>query len=141
VPQPGPAGSLLIDDTYNANPASTRAALEVLDELAEPGRRIAVLGDMLELGRAAAEAHRGIGARARASELALLVTVGEGGGLIDDGAAAAGMPAELRLRAADHAEAAAAVRDRVERDFAVLVKGSRGMRMEQVVHELLEGEN
>jgi UDP-N-acetylmuramoyl-tripeptide--D-alanyl-D-alanine ligase len=139
VPLTGPGGALLIDDTYNANPASTGAALEVLTEVAPAGRRIAVLGDMLELGEASQRAHLEVGARAARRELALLVTVGELGASIGRGALEAGLPSELHRHAADHDQAAQAVRERLNRGMAVLVKGSRGMRMERVVHALVEG--
>jgi UDP-N-acetylmuramoyl-tripeptide--D-alanyl-D-alanine ligase len=135
----GPGGALVIDDTYNANPSSTGAALEVLTEVAPAGRRIAVLGDMLELGEASQRAHLEIGARAARRDLALLVTLGELGASIGRGALEAGLSPELHRHAADHAQAAQAVRERLGRGIAVLVKGSRGMRMEKVVHALVEG--
>jgi len=139
VPLTGPHESLVIDDTYNANPASTGAALEVLSEVCSAGRRIAVLGDMLELGEAAQRAHLEIGARAARRELALLVTVGELAEAIGRGAREAGLAPERHSHAADHAAAARLVRERIGEGMAVLVKGSRGMRMEQVVAALLEG--
>ncbi|MBW2276780.1 MAG: UDP-N-acetylmuramoyl-tripeptide--D-alanyl-D-alanine ligase [Deltaproteobacteria bacterium] len=138
-PRVGPRDALVIDDTYNANPASTGAALEVLTEVASSGRRIAVLGDMLELGNASQRAHLEIGARAARRELALLVTVGEMGQSIGRGALEAGLPPELHRHAADHDHAAQIVRERLDKGMAVLVKGSRGMRMEKVVIALTEG--
>jgi len=137
--RPGPLGSQLIDDTYNANPASTSAALEVLTEVAPAGRRIAVLGDMLELGEASLRAHLEVGARAARRDLALLVTVGERGASIGRGAVEAGLPDELHRHAADHAQAARMVRERLCQGMAVLIKGSRGMRMERVLLALTEG--
>jgi UDP-N-acetylmuramoyl-tripeptide--D-alanyl-D-alanine ligase len=139
APIVGPHDSLVIDDTYNANPASTSAALEVLTEVAPPGRRIAVLGDMLELGSAAQRAHLDLGARAARRELSLLVTVGELGRSIGRGALEAGLAPESHLHAADHAHAAELVAERLCAGMAVLIKGSRGMRMEKVVNALLEG--
>jgi UDP-N-acetylmuramoyl-tripeptide--D-alanyl-D-alanine ligase len=141
VPLAGPSGSLIIDDTYNANPASTRAALDVLIEVAPADERIAVLGDMLELGQASPAAHRAIGERIAGSGLALLVTIGAGGAAIGEGAVGASMTAEKHRHVADHAQAARIVRELAGNGVAVLVKGSRGMCMENVVHELAEGDD
>ncbi len=120
----GPNGSHLIDDTYNAAPISMKAALDLLAEL--PGRRIAVLGDMLELGKYEAEAHRLVG-RWAAEVLDRLVVVGPRARLIGEEARACGM---LAVLFADRKED-------VELDFQpvdwVLIKGSRGMRMEDLV--------
>ncbi len=132
-----PAGLRIIDDSYNANPDSVRAALETLRELGGESS-LAVLGDMLELGPAAPEAHREIGRAAARLRIGGLVTVGELGAEIAAGAAAAGLPAEA---CRSHAQALDAVRRRLAEPGAgwyVLVKGSRGMHMERIVDTLME---
>jgi UDP-N-acetylmuramoyl-tripeptide--D-alanyl-D-alanine ligase len=122
---------VLIDDCYNANPMSMRAAL---DELAAsgPGRRVAVLGDMLELGPGAPRLHREIGEHAAGAGVALLVTVGPLAARM-----AAGFPGETRA-AADAGEAGELVARLVREGDTVLVKGSRGVGLERVVERLRE---
>jgi UDP-N-acetylmuramoyl-tripeptide--D-alanyl-D-alanine ligase len=120
----------VIDDCYNANPLSMRAALDDLATKRPAGRRIAVLGDMLELGPAEREEHRAIGAHAGASGVDVLVTVGP------LAAEMAGTFAGEAHRAADAAEAAALVRGLVAPGDLVLVKASRGVALEAVTEAL-----
>jgi UDP-N-acetylmuramoyl-tripeptide--D-alanyl-D-alanine ligase len=139
---PSIKGALLIDDTYNAAPISTLAALNLLAEL--EGRKIAVLGDMLELGSMAEEGHRKVGARA-AEIVDLLVTVGLRARWIAEEALVAGLAAE-RIIALDSNEAAiSTLAPMLNMGDYVLVKGSRGVAMEQIVAALQrrtrEGEN
>ena len=122
-------GVVLIDDCYNANPMSTRAALDELAATA-PARRVAVLGDMLELGADSSRLHREIGAYAAARGVDLLVTVGP-------------LAAEMRdtfageaHAVADAAAAAELLSGRLRSGDTVLVKGSRGVRLERVVDAL-----
>jgi UDP-N-acetylmuramoyl-tripeptide--D-alanyl-D-alanine ligase len=130
---PGHNGATLIDDTYNASPASALAALNLLAEL--EGRKIAVIGDMLELGRVEEEAHRMVGARA--AEVAQhLITVGQRARWAAEEAGECGMPAERIQKAESNEAAAAALRDLVQPGDYVLVKGSRGMGMETIVAAL-----
>ncbi len=131
----GPKGSLLLDDTYNASPASTLAALNLLDEL--PGRHIAVLGDMLELGAAEEESHQRVGRRARAVS-DILVTVGERARLIAYEAIIAGMPSARVAWAATADQAVALLQDLIEEGDTVLVKGSRSVGLEAVVSALAQ---
>jgi UDP-N-acetylmuramoyl-tripeptide--D-alanyl-D-alanine ligase len=129
-----PGGVLVINDCYNANPMSMRAALRELATTAA-GRRVAVLGDMLELGAAAEERyHRELGEQAQAAGVALLITVGER-------AAWAGetFHGGEHLHAEDAAAAAALLRERVVAGDTVLVKGSRGVALEQVAQRLAVG--
>lgn len=129
------AGIRIIDDSYNANPDSVRAALEVLQELAG-ARSIAVLGDMLELGPAERELHREVGCFAAECRIGALITVGPLGAEIAAGAAAAGLPA---VACPNHDAAVEAVaRVAPEAGWCILVKGSRGTRMEKIVKQLLE---
>jgi len=126
-----PGDIVVLEDSYNANPLSVRAALTALYDLGRPGRRIAVLGDMLELGASAREMHREIGALAAASVDRLLV-LGDLASELAAGARAAGLPAAHIFTAADHAELAAALMAMLQPGDRILIKGSRGMRMERV---------
>ncbi|HNS49626.1 MAG TPA: UDP-N-acetylmuramoyl-tripeptide--D-alanyl-D-alanine ligase [Anaerolineae bacterium] len=134
----GPAGSTIIEDTYNSSPASALAALNLLSELA--GRRVAVLGGMLELGSFTHEGHKLVGRRAR--EVAdQLVTVGVLGRLIGEEALLASMPSDTVHMAADNAEAAALLQRIVQRGDTVLIKGSRAMHMEEIVAAITSSYN
>jgi len=124
-----PGGVVVIDDCYNANPMSMRAALEHLAARAT-GRRVAVLGDMLELGEQERAYHEQVGHEARAAGVALLVTVGPRAAAM---AGAYGGP----VLAVDDAAAAAALLPRlIEPGDTVLVKGSRGVGLEVVAQAL-----
>jgi len=134
---PGFRGSTILDDTYNASPASTTAALNLLAELEGP--RVAVLGDMLELGSHEEEGHRLVGRRA-AQVVDLLVGVGELGRVIAGEAREAGM-LDSRVRAVrSNDEAIDALHELLPEGATVLVKGSRGMEMEQIVAALARGD-
>ncbi len=128
-------GLRILDDTYNANPASVRAALHTLVELRGQGRAIAVLGDMLELGADAEALHAGCGREAAAAGVHALIGVGALAAHACEAARAAGM--ELAECAADPGAAAARVRELARPGDAILVKGSRGMRMERTVSALV----
>lgn len=130
---PGIHGSTIIDDTYNASPASAIAALNLLDEL--EGRKVAVLGDMLELGSLEEEGHRKVGRRA-AEVVDKLVAVGPLGRRIGEEALTVGMGRADVFFAASNAEAVDLLDDLIEAGDLVLVKGSRGFRMEEVVEEI-----
>ncbi len=126
----------LINDAYNANPESTRAALQTLEEVAGERRRVAVLGDMFELGAGAVEGHRQCGAAAARHGVALLFAVGEMAGETAAGARQAADGGEIVL-CRDNAQALAELQNRLLPGDVVLVKGSRGMRMEEIVRRLL----
>ncbi len=126
----GPEGSTLIDDTYNASPDSTIAALNLLAEL--DGRKIAVLGDMLELGSYEEEGHRKVGARA--AEVAdVLITVGPRARIIAEEAIGNGLPADVVRSFDDADDAVTVLRDLIGPDDVILVKGSRAVRMDRIV--------
>lgn len=129
---------LVIDDSYNANPASMRAALLALKEMGEGRKIFAVLGDMLELGQTSDSAHRQLGALAAALPVDGLVTLGERSTGVDAAAAKAGLDESKRYHAPSHEAAVEKVREWTSPEDVVLVKGSRGMRMEQVVELLLK---
>jgi len=126
-------GALLLDDTYNSSPESAIAALDLVDEL--EGRKIAVLGDMLELGAHEIEGHRRVARRA-VDVVCMLVTVGERGRLISEHARSLGMPAARVLHVGDNEAAVAYLGRTLQAGDKVLVKGSRGMAMEQIVQAL-----
>ncbi len=126
-----PGEGVLLDDSYNANPLSMAAALVALDDLTTGGQRIAVLGDMLELGPEAEELHRALGATAVPS-VDHLVLMGAFADQIALGARDAGMPEEAIHKVPDHEKAAEAVLGLYQPGNRVLLKGSRGMRLEKV---------
>ncbi len=133
----GPNGSVVLDDTYNASPPSTLAALNLLNDISD-GRRIAVLGDMLELGSYERQGHADVGIRA-AAVADVLVTVGRRARIIADAAQQARFPAE-RVHVFDDADVAAeTLREMVREGDVVLVKGSRAVGMERIVAALSEG--
>ena len=123
-----PGGVTVVNDCYNANPMSMRAALDDLASAA-PGRRVAVLGDMLELGPDEVHFHREIGAYARERGVDLLVTVGP---------LAAAMGGDQAVQDAD--EAAALLPELLEDGDTVLVKASRGVGLEVVAERLTHGD-
>jgi len=133
VATPGVNGSTILDDTYNASPASSIAALNLLDEL--EGRRIAVLGDMLELGEYEEIGHRKVGLRAR-DVVAKLVTVGPLARWMAEEALSVGMAEEDVITVDTNAEAVEALAGIIEAGDVVLVKGSRGKGMDEIVTAL-----
>lgn len=128
-------GLTVIDDTYNASPTSVKAALSSLREVAAT-RRVAVLGDMLELGDHAGAGHRDVGRVAAAARVDILVTVGDLAREIGAGAADGGLAAGRVHHCASTGEAVEWLRRVLRPGDTVLVKGSRGMRMEEVVRGL-----
>lgn len=130
-------GISLVDDSYNASPLAVRRLLELLARA--PGRRVAVLGEMYELGDLAEEAHRNAGAKAAAACDLLVAVGGADAGLIADGARAAGQPNETIYRVEDADRATDLLRRVLRRGDVVLVKGSRGVGLDRTV-EALAGE-
>ncbi len=166
IVMPGINGSTVIDDTYNASPVSTVAALNLLDDLftrrqtgAETGlqaakrtpqsnngqhqeqhrggRRIAILGDMRELGTFTAEGHKQVGAHA-AGVTDLLVTVGDLGSLIADEARNSGLPSQAVYEAGDFETAVQILKKLAQPQDLLLVKGSRAVGMERIVPEITQ---
>ncbi|MFM1919931.1 MAG: hypothetical protein RLZZ303_1565 [Candidatus Hydrogenedentota bacterium] len=125
----------VLDDSYNANPPSMRAALAAL-ALHQGGRRFAALGDMFELGPVAERAHRELGEEAARQGVDVLFALGEYAGLVTDAARAAGIAEAHAL--GSHEAIADAVMAIMRPGDALLVKGSRGMRMENVIKALEE---
>ncbi|MEA3335627.1 MAG: UDP-N-acetylmuramoyl-tripeptide--D-alanyl-D-alanine ligase [Chloroflexota bacterium] len=129
-------GATLLDDTYNASPASTLAALNLLADLdVGHGRRIGVLGDMLELGSYEEEGHRLVGARA-ADVVDALITIGSRARWIAEEAVAAGLVKSQVRRVHGIPAAVALLREMIGPGDVVLVKGSRGSSMDEIVSAL-----
>jgi UDP-N-acetylmuramoyl-tripeptide--D-alanyl-D-alanine ligase len=135
-----PGGPWVLDDTYNANPASLAAGLSALKDIAGGRRMALVLGDMWELGKHAAKLHREGGALAAEMGCALVLALGQHAPQVVKGARAAGLAAEAALDFAERAELIAAARSLLRENDVALVKGSRAMGMERVVDALMTGE-
>jgi UDP-N-acetylmuramoyl-tripeptide--D-alanyl-D-alanine ligase len=127
------SGALILDDTYNASPQSTLAALNLLEEL--EGRKIAVLGDMLELGPYEKWGHEMVGARAT-QVVNELLCMGELSKMIAGAALQAGFPTTAVKQFEDTQQVIDYLKDRLDEKDVVLVKGSRGMRMDRIVAAL-----
>jgi UDP-N-acetylmuramoyl-tripeptide--D-alanyl-D-alanine ligase len=133
------AGSIrLLNDAYNANPNSMQAALETLASLNAAGRRIAVLGDMRELGKASERYHRELGQFAANCRLDVLVCVGKQAALLAESAEKSGMAVGAICRFPDAAAAAQAVPGFLRDGDLVLLKASRGIHLEMVAQAITE---
>jgi len=126
-------GALLLDDTYNASPESMLAALNLLDEM--EGRKIAVLGDMLELGPYERQGHELVGLRA-AQVAGVLLTLGQRGHMIAEAARKAGLRKSLVLEFEELEPIVEWLEANLSANDSVLVKGSHGLRMERIVNAL-----
>jgi UDP-N-acetylmuramoyl-tripeptide--D-alanyl-D-alanine ligase len=126
-------GALLLDDTYNASPESMLAALNLLDEL--DGRKIAVLGDMLELGPYEKQGHEMVGLRA-ARVAGILITLGPRAHIIADAARRTGMPKAHVLEFDELEPIVEWLGNNIHAEDTVLIKGSHGLRMDRIVAAL-----
>lgn len=129
-------GVQIINDCYNANPASMKAALQLLSQWSPARERVAVLGDMLELGRDTQHMHREVGQFLAGLHLSRLIVCGPLGHEIAEGANRAGMSESAIIETPDAAGAAELLQRMVRQGDVVLVKASRGMKMEQIVQVL-----
>lgn len=127
--KPGKVGSKIIDDTYNANPASLKAALDVLHDL--PGRHYLAIGDMGELGEGSVQLHSDAGKQARETGVSRVYAIGKYAKYVTK---SFGNNAQEFF---DHSSMASAIHDKLGADVTLLVKGSRLMQMEKVVNALL----
>lgn len=135
APMPGINCSLIIDDTYNANPNSTMASLAVLKEL--PGKRkMAVLGSLKELGAIAEQGHRDVGREAAKLGIDFLFTVGEEAKWIAQEAVKWGMKPDCVWWCSSKEEVVELLQQLLTEDDVVLVKGSRALAMEEIVKEV-----
>jgi UDP-N-acetylmuramoyl-tripeptide--D-alanyl-D-alanine ligase len=128
-------GITIINDAYNANPPSMESALRTLAEVTM-GRKIAVLGDMWELGEYAQQAHRELGLRIKAYGIDLLFLLGQFAPHVAEGAREAGMPPEAICIGEDHHAVSLRLAQQLQEGDWVLVKGSRIMNMEAIIREL-----
>jgi UDP-N-acetylmuramoyl-tripeptide--D-alanyl-D-alanine ligase len=128
--------SSIIDDTYNSSPFACEASLCTLGEVKSDGRKIAILGDMLELGKHTEEAHKNIGKIAK-DFLDILCVVGPRAQDIKNGAIDNGMKEENIFEFSDSISAGLFIKTFIKENDLILVKGSQGMRMERVVEEIL----
>jgi UDP-N-acetylmuramoyl-tripeptide--D-alanyl-D-alanine ligase len=131
--QIGIHGVRFVNDCYNANVLSMKAALQMLQETPCSGRKIAVLGDMLELGEHAETAHRKIGALAASAGMAMLVTVGQSARWIAEAAVGAGLETRRVSHVNNALEAALSLRTLVQEGDLVLLKGSRLLQLEKIL--------
>ncbi len=131
--------SMIIDDTYNSSPQSAQMALDWIKQikLKEGARKIAILGDMLELGSYSEEGHRLIGRVAYQAGIDKLIVVGERAQDIGRGAEDAGMKRDNIFHFDNADEAKKFVEDRILEGDLILIKGSQGMRMEKIVKEIM----
>jgi UDP-N-acetylmuramoyl-tripeptide--D-alanyl-D-alanine ligase len=132
-------GGTLINDAYNANPHSMEVALATLAEAKGPGRAIAVLGDMLELGRLTKEAHEQMGKRVSELSIEFLLAMGEQASVVVESAIHHGFPTEKARIVGSHSEAVSLLRQMIQDGDWILVKGSRRMAMEEIVEGLAGG--
>jgi UDP-N-acetylmuramoyl-tripeptide--D-alanyl-D-alanine ligase len=132
-----PDGVTVVNDAYNANPESVRAALETLVSLAGDRRSWAVLGEMAELGEVAIDAHAQIGVLARQLGVSRLVAVGKAAAALHTGAVSAGASAQQSAPVPDVAGALELLRSGLAPGDVVLVKGSRSAGLDRVATALL----
>lgn len=128
--------TLIIDDSYNSSPAACEEALRVLEGIKAPGRKFAVLGDMLELGKQTDETHRQIGELVPKSAH-ILVTVGIRAQMIVAGAEAGGMSKINIFQFEDASQVGKHLKQVIEKGDVVLIKGSQVMQMERIVEEIM----
>ena len=131
-----PGGITLLDDTYNANPASAAAAVETLVDLSGGSTSVAVVGDMLELGQSEEEGHVRVGEAAAAAGVGRLLTFGPRSEATARAALAAGMSRERVFHSTEVDRLMAVLAEATEEGAWVLLKGSRGTAMERFIPAL-----
>jgi UDP-N-acetylmuramoyl-tripeptide--D-alanyl-D-alanine ligase len=129
----------IINDAYNANPASMQAALKTLAEIPSQGKKLAVLGDMFELGRHSRRQHWKLGKTAAKAKLDQLYLLGAQANAVRRGALSSGMAGAKIIVGKNHRDIATRLRGCAQAGDWLLVKGSRGMKMEKVLGELTGG--
>lgn len=136
---PGIKFTTIIDDTYNSSPLAAKMALEILSEIQvmEGAKRIAVLGDMLELGGYTEEAHRQIGKKVAELKIDFLLTVGERAKFMADEALKSGLNENQIVKFAQSEEAGRFLQEKIQSGDLILIKGSQGVRMEKIVKEIM----
>ncbi len=136
---PGIKHTLLIDDTYNSSPLAVKVALETLAgfQVVSGSRKIAVLGDMLELGSFTEQAHREAGELVAALGIDMLFTIGSSGRMLAESAVATGVDTASVLCFDTSDDARKTVQNLMKKGDVLLIKGSQGMRMERIVKEVM----
>ena len=129
-------GSTIIDDTYNSNPVSLKAAVDFLSNIECDGKRIAVIGDMLELGQHSDRLHKEAGNFIASCPIHTLMTVGDKAALLAEAALEADMADDRVIICRTNADAVANLHKILREGDAVLIKGSRGMKMEEIVEAI-----
>ena len=132
-----PEGGALINDTYNANPLSMAVALETARELARPGRLIAVLGDMYELGDYELKGHMEVGQKAWEIKVDILIAVGDRAQFIAQGAKEAGMPADQIYYFQEPENSLDLIQQVFDKSSTIVFKASRGMELEKLIDKAL----
>ena len=127
---------LVLDDSYNANPVSMAAALDLLSELSGGRRKVAVLGDMLEMGKESGSFHEDLGRHTVEAGIGLLLAYGGHASDIANGAMGAGMPEESTYHTYEFNDIRCWLGSELKSGDAILIKGSRGMRLERAVDEI-----
>ncbi|MBT4849969.1 UDP-N-acetylmuramoyl-tripeptide--D-alanyl-D-alanine ligase [Candidatus Parcubacteria bacterium] len=133
----GVKNSLIIDDTYNASPQSSKVALDILINIPVEGRKIAVFGDMLELGSLTESGHKEVGRDLVNMGVDYLFVIGERSRHIAHGAKESGMSEDKIFHFPKTMEAGIFLQERIKENDVILIKGSRGAKMEQVVYEIM----
>ena len=128
----------VINDCYNASPSSVEAGLKTLNQINTEGRKIAVLGDMLEMGELSEEAHKMVGKTAARLNVDFIVTVGNDSVNIAEGAISAGFAKENTRSFKTNSDACEFLDTLICKGDAVLVKASRGMKLEEIVDHIIE---
>ena len=128
-------GTQILNDAYNANPESMRAALATIAEIESKGRKIAVLGGMAELGAKSHEAHLALGRELKSHGIEFLISVGESGKLIAEGARSAGGEVKCRT-VGDVPSASVALAELIQPGDTILIKASRSVGLEQAIHSM-----
>jgi len=129
---------LIINDAYNANPSSMQAAIKTLSAMSEKGKKILVAGDMLELGDKSDEAHREMARMAVQEGIDYLFSLGDKSHIAAKEAMSSGMARDRVYRCEDLMETVLILDEELEDGDCVMIKGSRGMKMERIVEELIQ---
>ncbi len=129
-------GALLLDDTYNANPLAAKEALKVLVDVAKDKNKILVLGEMKELGSYEERGHREVGAEIAKSKINFLITVGKATNYTIDEAVKRGLKESSAYLASDKDDLLAKIKSVYKKDDVILIKGSRSLKLEEVVEKL-----
>ncbi len=131
-----PNGAIVLNDSYNANPDSMLRAFETLKKINPRYRKFLLLGDMLEIGKQDAAVHREIGRAAARAGIAELVVLGNRATDILAGAERAGLPRKRQHLCTTHREVTRTLRSRLKKNDLLLIKGSRGMKLETIIQDL-----